>query len=341
MWLKDLGEFELIERIASRLPAYMEDVVVGVGDDVAVVNTGEDHYLLFTCDIQVEGTHFTASVLPYQLGRKAAAVNLSDIGAKGGEPLHFLVSLALREDTMVEWVDEFYRGLAEEASRYSADVVGGNLSCIQGPQVVDLFLMGRVQKEHLILRKGARPGDLVLVTGQLGNASGGLLLMTRKELEGELDSKEVDVLTRAHIMPTPRVREGQVIAQSGRATSMLDISDGLSQDLLHICRASKVGVCIHAERIPISSPMENLTSILGVSPWELALKGGEDYELCFTVPSKEAQRLAEEVEGITGTPVTIIGEVLPVERGQWIVTSRGEELPLAPGGWNHFKNEEI
>jgi thiamine-monophosphate kinase len=341
MQIKDLGEFSLIERIAKLLPPCSKDVVMGVGDDVAVVDTREDHYLLFTCDIQVEGTHFPASVSSYQLGRKAAAVNLSDIGAKGGTPSHFLVSLALRTDTAVEWVDEFYMGLIKEASQYDANVIGGNLSCIQGPQVIDLFLVGKVQKDQLILRKGAKPGDSVLVTGRLGDAKGGLTLMTRQDLKEKLDAKEADALVQAQTAPTPRIKEGQIIAQSGKATSMIDISDGLAQDLLHICQASRVGARIYAKHIPQSSPLENLAHLLGIPAWKLALDGGEDYELCFTAPAKKAQQLAREVEERTGTLVTIIGEVLPIERGWWMVTPHGKEIPIRAKGWNHFKDKRV
>lgn len=337
MLIKDLGEFDLINRIAQLLPPCSRDVVVGVGDDVAVVDTGGDHYLLLTCDIQVENTHFLPSVSPHQLGRKAAAVNLSDIGAKGGEPLHFLVSLALRAETSVRWVDEFYRGLGEEASRHGADIIGGNLSHTQGPQVVDLFLTGKVKKDWLLLRKGARPGDKVLVTGQLGNAKGGLFLLTQESLREKLTPEGAETLLTALLTPTPRVREGQTIAASHMATAMLDISDGLAQDLLHICEASGVGVRIWAEKIPLSLALEALAQLLSTTPWLLALEGGEDYELCFTSPAGEAEELAEEVERATGTPVTIIGEVLPQKEGQWIVTPQGKETPLSPRGWNHFR----
>ena len=341
MKIRELGEFRLIERIARLLAPCSKDVVVGVGDDVAVVDTGGDDYLLLTCDIQVEKTHFLPSASPHQLGRKAAAVNLSDIGAKGGKPLHFLVSLALRTDTPVEWVEDFYKGLGEEASRYGTDIIGGNLSRIQGPQVIDLFLMGKVKKDRLLLRKGAKPGDLVLVTGQLGGARGGLLLLAQKDLKEKMDPQKAEALIQAQKTPTPRLKEGQIIARSGKATAMLDISDGLAQDLLHICQASGVGARIRAGRIPFSCALENLAQLLKIPPWRLALMGGEDYELCFTVSAREAEKLAEEVKRSTGTPVTIIGEVLPQRKGQWLVTPQGEEVPLSSEGWNHFKEAKI
>ncbi len=337
MRIKDLGEFGLIERISRLLPPYLKDVMVGVGDDVAVVETEGDNYLLLTCDIQVENTHFLPSASPHQLGRKAAAVNLSDIGAKGGKPLHFLISLALRAETPVEWADNFYQGLVEEASRYGADIIGGNLSSIQGPQVVDIFLAGQVRKDRLLLRKGARPGDLILVTGQLGDARGGLLLLTQENLKEKIDPQKAKDLIQAQVTPTPRVKEGQIIAHSGKATAMLDISDGLAQDLLHICQASEAGARIWADRIPLSSALGNLAQFMEIPPWKLALEGGEDYELCFTVPEAHAQEVSQRIEEATGTRVTVIGETLQPQEGQWVIPPRGEKEPLNQKGWNHFR----
>ncbi len=334
MQIRDLGEFGLIERISRLLPPYAKDVVAGVGEDVAVVETQGDCYQLFTCDIQIEGTHFYPSVSPYCLGRKAAAVNLSDIGAKGGEPLHFLVSLALRSECQVKWVEEFYVGLCEEASRYGADIAGGNLSHINGPQVIDLFLMGKVKKDRILLRSGAKPGDVVMVTGHLGNAKGGLLL-EKRSIDG-ICPEMAKFLLRAWQVPTPRVKEGQVIAQSRKATAMIDISDGLAQDLLHICDASGVGVEVWANRIPVSPALEGLARILNVPVWRLALNGGEDYELCLTAPEEEAQELAREVKKATGTLLSVVGRILPLEEGTWLIMPDGERRPLGSRGWDHF-----
>ncbi len=340
MKIKELGEFGLIERITRLLPPYSWDVVVGVGDDVAVLNTPQDHYLLLTCDIQVEGSHFLPDTPPRLLGRKAAAVNLSDIGAKGGEPLHFLASLALKPETPVDWVEEFYRGLRKEAQTFGADIIGGNLSSTQGPQVLDIFLMGRVEKERLLLRRGARPGDVVMVTGDLGNAHGGLLILTRDQLGEALPPEARKPLLDAFLTPTPRVKEGRTIASTGKATAMLDMSAGLAQDLLHICQASQVGVRIWAERLPISPALEKLARTLQVPSWTLALEGGEDYELCFTVPRVHAREVSQKVEQTTGTRVTAIGQILASPRERILVTPQGEEIPLTPRGWNHFREEK-
>lgn len=339
MNVSSLGEFPLIRRVAQRLPPYRPDVRVGVGDDVAVLEQDEGSYLLATCDIQVEGVHFLRpGITPFQLGRKVAAINLSDIAAMGGEPLHFLVSLVLPPDTEVAWVDALYDGLREEASRYGADIVGGNMSKTSGPLVVDLFLLGQVPREHLLLRSGARPGDEVWVTGFLGNSAAGLALLLQPDLSVEDAVREP--LLAAHLTPTPRVREGQVIARSGRATAMIDLSDGLSSDIGHICEESHVGVRLWAQRLPISPEARRVAALAGKSAREWALGGGEDYELCFTAPPGAGAALASAVQEATGVPVTCVGEVLPEGAGRWLRLEDGREVPLAGAGWDHFRPEE-
>lgn len=339
MRISSLGEFPLIHRVAQRLPAYRPDVRVGVGDDVAVLEQDEGTYLLATCDIQVEGVHFLRDrITPYQLGRKAAAINLSDIAAMGGEPLHFLVSLALPPDTEVAWVDALYDGLREEASRYGADIVGGNMAKIGGPIVVDLFLLGQVPREHLLLRSGARPGDEVWVTGFLGDSAAGLTLLLQPDLPVE-EAVRGAVLA-AHLTPTPRVREGQVIARRGQATAMIDLSDGLSSDIGHICEESRVGVRLWAERLPISPAARQVAGLAGKWAWQWALGGGEDYELCFTAPPGAGQELATAVREATGTQVTQVGEILPEDAGRWLRLEDGSEVPLMGAGWDHFRPGE-
>ena len=334
MDVSDLGEFGLIERIGARLPPYREDVRAAVGDDVAVLALDGESYLLATCDIQVEGVHFLRkSITAYQLGRRAAAINLSDIAAKGGTPEHFLVSLALPGALEVSWVEELYDGLGEESARHGADIVGGNLSRTDGPLVVDAFLLGKVRVEEVVLRSGARAGDAVLVTGWLGGGAAGLALL---EVGGAgLSDEFKDVLER-YLTPTPRVGEGRVIARSGRATSMMDLSDGLGSDVGHICDESGVGVRLFADRLPLSGGVGSVAEVTGRTDWMLGLEGGEDYELCLTVPPEAEEEVAARVEEETGTPVTCVGEILPREEGRWVVLPDGSEIPLVARGWDHF-----
>jgi thiamine-monophosphate kinase len=330
--LSELGEFALIERIAARLPEYRNDVWVGVGDDVAVLALDGDICQLATCDIQVEGVHFQRKyTTPHQLGRKVAAINLSDIAAKGGTPEHFLISLALPGELDVQWVDGLYDGLREEATQYGADVVGGNVARMRGSVAVDVFLLGRVRRDEVLLRSGARPGDRVLVSGALGEAAAGLAVLGQ---EGAVAAGEE--LLQAYLTPTPRVREGRTIAKRGVATSMIDLSDGLTSDIGHICERSGVGVRLWADRLPVSDATRDVAELVGERAVRWALEGGEDYELCLTVPLGQEEELVAAVKEETGTELTSVGEILGREAGRWIVLPDRSEVPVMSRGWDHF-----
>ncbi len=335
MRISELGEFPLIDRVAEIVSVDRGDVVVGIGDDVAVLDTGGSDWLLAKVDIQVEGVHFVPGLIsPRDLGRKALAINLSDIAAAGGWPEYALVSLALPAETEVAWVEELYRGLRQEGDRYGVAVVGGNMA--RSPQgiVVDVFVLGRVRRQRLLLRSGARPGDRVLVTGTLGDSAAGLALLQESSIQLGAAGRE-QLLTR-HFAPTPRLPEAEIISRHQLATAMIDLSDGLSSDIGHICERSGVGVRLWAARLPISPAARQVAGATGQPAWQLALEGGEDYELCFTAPPDAAGELAEAVEEETGTPVTIIGEILPA-RSRWLVREDGSEVSLQAGGWEHFR----
>jgi thiamin-phosphate kinase/energy coupling factor transporter S component ThiW len=228
--ISDLGEFPLIDCVADIVAIDRPDIIVGIGDDVAVLDAGGDDWLLAKVDIQVEGVHFLREAIsPRQLGRKSLAINLSDIAAAGGQPHHALVSLALPEDTDVGWVDELYRGLRQEADRFGVAVVGGNMARSPAGIGVDVFVLGRVHRQHLLLRSGAQPGDRVLVTGTLGDAAAGLALFWAPSMK--VDAAVREGLLKRHVTPTPRLAEARVIARSGLATAMIDLSDGLAATL--------------------------------------------------------------------------------------------------------------
>ena len=240
MRVGDLGEFPLIDRLTGRLGDYGEDVVVGVGDDVAVLRMTDDRYLLVTCDVQVAGVHFLPDVAtPYQVGRKAAAINLSDIAAMGGTPRHFVISLILPKDAEVTFVDGLYDGLVEECQRYGVDVVGGNMAR-DDRVVVDLFLLGEVTPDRLLLRSGARPGDQVLVTGRLGDSAAGLSLLLDRELS--VPAVEREMLVAPHITTTRRRPATAGISSLGTATARSHLGNGLSSDSGHSCNQGRIGV---------------------------------------------------------------------------------------------------
>jgi thiamine-monophosphate kinase len=349
------GEFGLIARLASHIPPYADDVLEGIGDDVAVVRLGGGRILLLTCDIQVAGVHFlTDRITPYQLGHRVAAINLSDIGAKGGRPRHFLISLGLPADTEAEYLEALYDGLRAECQPFGVDVVGGNVSRL-ATLAIDAFLVGETEEAFLVTRAGARAGDLVLVTGDLGASRAGLALVLEPALQASVPEAAASAVLAAHLTPHPLVAEGQIIARTGVATAMLDVSDGLAADLGHICDQSRVGVRLHEALIPVSAaaavvaaardftahadaergvgrawPAGNDDPALG---W--ALGGGEDFQLCFTIRpgGLETVRAALRARGCVAT---VIGEILPEGEGRWLRRRDGSDQPLAAGGWDHF-----
>jgi thiamine-monophosphate kinase len=345
MRISELGEFPLIDRIARIASVEREDVIVGIGDDVAVLDpggvptAGGEDWILAKVDCQVEGVHYLKEVIsPRQIGRRALVINLSDIASIGGQPLYALVSLALPDDTEVAWVDELYHGLREEGDRYGVVVVGGNMARSPGGAFIDVFVLGRVRRDQVLLRSGAHPGDSVLVSGWLGESAAGLQLVLDPTIQvAGLTDEERERLLDRHFTPTPRLREAQAIARTGMATSAIDLSDGLSSDVGHICERSGVGVRLWAERLPISPATRSVAHEIGKEPWQLAIEGGEDYELCFTAPAAEAEVLAAAVVQETGTPVSIVGEILPLDKGRRLILENGREGPLEARGWQHWK----
>ncbi len=335
MRVSALGEFPLIDRLERIVAIERPDIIVGIGDDVAVLAGEGDELILATVDSQVENVHFLRDVItPRQLGRRSLAINLSDIAAMGGKAQHALVSLALPADLEVAWVEELYRGLRQEGDRFGVAVVGGNVARSLEGVFIDVCVLGRVDRRHLMLRSGARPGDRVLVTGQLGDSAAGLIAVRRRDLP--LTASEREMLLDRFLTPTPRLPEGAVIAGSGLATAMIDVSDGISSDVGHVCDRSQTGVRLRAERLPISRAARRVAELTDRPAWRLALEPSDDYELCFTAPPEAAEELTAAVQRETGTPVTAIGEILPGEEARWLVLEDGQEVVLEPKGWQHF-----
>jgi len=352
MTVGELGEFALIRVLRDLLPPGGPDVLVGIGDDVAVLDGGggeDGRVWLATCDVQVEGVHFLRDAIhPRDLGRKALAVNLSDVASAGGTPRFALVSLGLPKDLDVAYVTGIYEGLREEAGRFGVEVVGGNLSGVRQGLFLDLFLLGEAPRREVVLRSGARPGDRILVTGTLGDAAAGVALLVgldgkRPVHDGQGGSGAPPVpaeyalrAARRRDRPEPRVREGQVIGASRLATAMIDVSDGLAGDLGHLVRSSGVVARIEAARLPVAPENRQLARALTGDEWHFALHGGEDYELLFTCPPQAAGVLAERVRQATGTLVSDIGEVLEAGSPGGLLLPDGTLADLGGGGWDHF-----
>lgn len=332
----EVGEFPLIDRIGKILPAALDkDLLVGIGDDTAVIRIDRRRALLVTCDIQVEGRHFRFDhITPYQLGRRSMAVNLSDIGSMGGKPTYALVSMGLPAGFPVRSYDRLFEGMRDELEAHRARIVGGNLARTADFLVVDITMLGEAEVSRFLTRSGARAGDRIFVTGELGASGAGFQVLAAygKRFPGRYRH-----LVRCHLLPTPRVEMGRKIARSGVATAMIDISDGVAGDLFHICSMSGVGAEIREDRLPLPERIGEVAGISGKTATDLALHGGEDYELLFTVPRRVPAEKVRSVAGGTGIAVTEIGTIVPREEGYRLVDSRGRKTPLVPAGWDHFR----
>jgi thiamine-monophosphate kinase len=300
MKVKDIGELALISRIAGKIRTD-KSVVKGIGDDTAVIKWTKGKYLLFTCDMTVEDVHFKLSgARPEQIGRKALARNISDIAAMGGIPRYAVVSIGLRPDLPVSVTDRISRSIVDLAKRYKINIVGGD-TVKSKKIVVDISLLGEVEKKNLILRSGAKRGDLVFVTGAIG---------------GSRKSRHLDF--------EPRLNEARKLVTRFKINSMIDISDGLLLDAWRIADASGVGIRLYEKLVPLSK---------GAGPFEKAVKEGEDFELLFTMSPKEAIRASKVKFKI---PISLIGQITDRREDFKIVDISGKEKQIKPKGFLHF-----
>ena len=298
-----IGEFGLIERIRQRTPR-KPGVVVGIGDDAAVLSFNQKQRLLATCDLLVEGIHFTRRECTFEeIGHKALGCGLSDIAAMGGSPRYALVSVGLPRSMSVEDAEGLYRGLLNLANRFGVALVGGDTNRADN-LVIDVTVLGVVETSRLVLRSGAKVGDAILVTGTLGGSRQG-----------------------KHVRFTPRVREAQWLTRHAHLHAMMDISDGLAGDLAQLARESRVGAVLFEEAIPVSPQARNL---------QAALCDGEDFELLFTMGWISAQRLLRGSQTGLGVPIHIIGKVVHPREGLTLMDHRGRRRLLTRTGFRHF-----
>jgi thiamine-monophosphate kinase len=328
-------EDELLATIRRLLSGEAPGVRVGPGDDAAVVDMGWQSAVL-TADMLVEGVHFDRSTISARdLGYKAVVVNVSDVAAMGGSPRYGLISLGLPPDADAAWVVELYGGIRDAAGEYAVSVVGGD-TVRADRVVVAVAVTGEVPKDAAVTRAGARPGDRIVVTGSLGAAAGGFQLSRApaSEMGSALTSAWGRDLLAAQFRPVARVGEGQTLAQRG-ASAMMDISDGLSLDLSRLCRESGVAATIRLADIPVAAGLSELVDLVHTQPMDLALSGGEDYELLATLPPSAVSQAQDQLRERFGTPLTDIGEIQEGE-GLTAVGTDGTYSPLAPKGWDHF-----
>ncbi|NOY58891.1 MAG: thiamine-phosphate kinase [Calditrichaeota bacterium] len=306
------GEFKLIEKISRT--AKNKNVIVGIGDDAAVLKFGNKN-LFVTSDMMCEGDHFSrAYYSPKQIGIKAMVSNLSDIAAMGGLPLYAIVSIALNDDTTVEQVEQIYNGLYKVADRFNVDIIGGDTTH-GAVLIISITLIGQAKGKRIITRAGAQPGDVIQVSGPLGGSEAGRQLFKRK-------IKGFERVKKLHTEPSCRLDISDQIATY--ATAMADISDGLASDLRNICKSSGVGAIVNREAIPIADNVKRAAHLLGTLPSDLALYGGEDYQLIYTV----ANKFSEKVPGVT------IGEIISGDK--IYLENKGERKELTRFGFDHF-----
>jgi thiamine-monophosphate kinase len=330
--LEDLGEAGIIAKLSEGLVFDSRGVVMGVGDDCAVFHAGGDRVWLVTTDLLMEGVHLlreTAS--PEEIGYKALAVNLSDIAAMGGEPRHAFLSLALSEEIDEGFLDGFRSGLEKLARHHKVNLLGGDLSGSRHELGISVTVVGEADTNRVLYRNGATAGDRVYVTGTLGDSAAGferLLLQGTTNEQGELE--------RAHLRPTPRVEEGRFFAASEAVNACIDVSDGLATDLDHICRLSGVGAVVHGETLPLSDAFRTEVGDDRERALRLALSGGEDYQLCFTVRPERAQDLERDYHRGFGDRIHHVGEMDGKLEGVWLDEGQGEPRRLPPGH-DHFR----
>jgi len=303
MKLQRLGEFGLIERVAKRIRTD-SSVIKGIGDDAAVIKWDKQRHLLFASDMIIEGLHFDLRrATPFRIGWKALGVNISDIAAMGGLPRYASLSLGLPKNLNSRFIDGIYSGFRSMARKFNVNIIGGDTNSSKNI-IIDIAIIGEVRKDELVLRKGARPGDIIMVTGRLGGS-----------------------IKRKHLTFTPRVKEASFLVKNFRINSMIDISDGLSNDLAHISKASCVGARIYESLIPCSKDCRSI---------ENALTDGEDFELLFTVSRKHSDSLMNKFRKRFKTPITAVGEVTKRTNGIKIVNRYGKISQLKQKGFNHF-----
>jgi thiamine-monophosphate kinase len=325
--IKDLGEFQLIERIRQQVPVG-EGVQLGIGDDAAAVTLPEGHHLLTSTDMLIEGVHFRHDwIAPEDLGHKAVAVNLSDIAAMGGTPRYLYLGFACPGTTALDDLNAFLQGALDEAGRYGVTLVGGDTCRSPGPWIIAVTVEGSTQAGHAIGRDGAQPGDLIMVSGTVGDSAMALHLLQNGN---QPDAR----LLKRHHRPTPRIELGRLLAKNRTARAMIDISDGLAADLEHILQASRVGALIEDKNLPVSAAFKHQAD-KQPSLRDLALFGGEDYELLFTLaPENEAEALA--LGAGLNLPVTRIGVIQDGPATVSLDDGKGAVRPILVRGYDHF-----
>jgi thiamine-monophosphate kinase len=337
--IKDIGEFALIGRIHALLNKeglLSERLILGIGDDTASFLPRSGYELLVTCDCLVEGRHFLLDhISPLNLGRRAITVNISDIGAMGGNPLYALISLGLKPDFLVGHIEELYRGFLKELRPFGASIIGGNLTQSGNGMFIDITLIGEVEQGKGVRRSRAGVGDAILVTGYPGQSAAGLRLLLQSPKDHNLLGHP---LVKLYNTPSHRAALGAAIGQAGLASAMIDTSDGFLGDLGHICVESNVGAILEKEKLPVSGPLRQAASILHQDPYDLFLGSSDDYELVVICRPEDLPRLHSLAAQIgLPVPLTEVGKITAEAGEIEILFPDGSRQPVLFSGWDHFR----
>lgn len=336
--LSQLGEFGLIRRITSGFVLQNKETVKGIGDDAAVLRFETEKDILVSTDMLLEGVHFDLTYTPLKhLGYKAAVVNFSDIYAMNGHPKQLFVSLACSNRFPVEALEQIYEGIAMACKAYGVDLAGGDTTSSKAGLILSLSVTGEVERGRAVLRSGAKQGDLLVVSGDLGGAYVGLQLLEREKNvfmdhpEAQPDLEGNDYILERQLKPEARMDVVEYLAEIGvTPTAMIDVSDGLSSEILHLCSQSNVGCNLYEEKIPIDSTTYNMAREFNLDPTVCALSGGEDYELLFTI----AQSDYEKIKG--SALLSVIGHMTDISEGTNLIDKSGGVHDLTAQGWNSF-----
>lgn len=335
--LSSLGEFGLIEHLTKNIELQNASSVLGVGDDAAVI----DHFgkqTVISTDLLLEGIHFDLAYTPLKhLGYKSVVVNISDIYAMNAIPTQLVISIGISNRFSLEAIDEFYEGVYAACQKYGVDLIGGDTTSSQKGFIISITAIGEVAPDKYVKRSTAKKGDLICVSGDLGGAYVGLLYLEReKRIFMESPGVQPDLENQTYVIgrllkPEARKDIIEFLAQSEiQPTAMMDISDGLSSEILHICKDSGLGCQLYEEKLPISEEMRMAAFKFEIDPTACALSGGEDYELLFTIPQEDHDKL------VLNEQISVIGYMTEAEKGTIIITKGGGQHPITAQGWNHL-----
>lgn len=332
MKIKDIGEFGLIERIHTKAGRSSYPVVIGIGDDASVLDVGPRNQVVTTTDMLVEGVHFRRETIdPFDLGFKSHAVNLSDIAAMGAAPVQSFLSFGLPADMGVETIDTFMDGFLQAGE--GVPLSGGDTVSSPEGWLISVTVIGVAPSGKVLRRDGAVPGESIWLCGPLGDSAAGLSILQGKT--SKVNEEDAQFLIRRHNRPLPQVRMGRILLEAGISSCAIDVSDGLLQDLGHICKRSKLGAELELERIPLSGPIRELAAANDVDPYRWALRGGEDYSLLFTVKPDNEKKLLTVLER-EGIEAVSIGRTVPGKK--IVVFKDGSPMEIgSDGGYDHFR----